>query len=132
MTAPAKRPNSATRQLRQLAVGEVICREHEAPGPAFVVISGSLRVYRQDRQDPGAIEQLAELGPGALVGELATLLNQPRSATVEATTLATVLEIPSAQLHVLAQEHSALLRVVVLALQERAGLSPVEIGRAHV
>jgi len=115
------------RRLRELEAGEVICREHDEPGPAYVVVSGSLRVYRQDRDNPDVIEQLAELGPGALVGELASLLNQRRSATVEATAEAVVLEIPSQQLHLLAQEHSALLRVLILALQERAGLSPEEI-----
>jgi uncharacterized protein (DUF2225 family)/CRP-like cAMP-binding protein len=112
----------------QVAAGEILCRESDAPGPAYVVVSGSLRVYRQDRQHPEEIEQLAELGKGALVGELSSLLNQPRSATVEATTPTEVLVIPGPQLHVLAQENAALLRVLVLALQERAGLSPVDIA----
>jgi uncharacterized protein (DUF2225 family)/CRP-like cAMP-binding protein len=127
METGLNRPSSAVRRLRELEAGEVICRENDAPGPAYIVVSGNLRVYRQDRENPEDIEQLAELGRGALVGELASLLNQPRSATVEATTRAVVLEIPSPRLHLLAQEHSALLRVLVLALQERAGLSPVEI-----
>ena len=38
-----------------------------------------------------------------------------------------VLEIPIAQLRSLAQSHSSLQRVLILALQERAGLSGAEI-----
>jgi len=121
-------PGSAARRVRTVAAGEVICRENDAWGPAYLIVSGSLRVYRRDRKNPQEIEQIADLGPGAVVGELAPLLNQPRSATVQAITRAEVLEMSSPQLRVLAQAHSALLRVLVLALQERAGLSSVEIA----
>ena len=72
----------------------MLCREDDPPGQAYLVISGTLRVFRRDRKNPQQSEDLAELGPGALVGELSALLNQPRTATVQAVTAAQLLPIP--------------------------------------
>jgi uncharacterized protein (DUF2225 family) len=116
------------RQVETLAPGAVLCRESDPPGQAYVVLSGSVRVYRLDRKNPTQNEELAELGAGALVGELSAVLNQPRTATVQAVTRTQVLGIPIDQLPALAQSHSSFRRVLVLALQERAGLTVDEIG----
>jgi uncharacterized protein (DUF2225 family)/CRP-like cAMP-binding protein len=124
---PTGRPGSLARRVLALTAGAVLCREDDPPGAAYLILSGSVRVYRRDRKNPQDIEQIAELGPGAVVGELAPLLNLPRSATVQAITRAEVLEMPSPQLRVMAQAHTSLLRVLTLALQERAGLSAAEI-----
>jgi CRP/FNR family cyclic AMP-dependent transcriptional regulator len=121
-------PNlNGVRHLKALAPGAVLCREDDPPGQAYLVVSGSLRVYRRDRKNPRQREELAELGPGSIVGELSSVLNQPRTATVQAATSAQVLAIPSDQLRDMARTHSSLLRVLILALQERAGMSPTEI-----
>jgi uncharacterized protein (DUF2225 family) len=87
-----------------------------------------MRVFRRDRKNPLETEELAELGPGAVVGEMAAMLNQPRSATVQAVTRVEVVELPTPRLRELTDKHSALLRVLVLALQERAGMSAEDIN----
>jgi uncharacterized protein (DUF2225 family)/CRP-like cAMP-binding protein len=116
------------RALSTLAAGATLCRENDPPGQAYLVISGTLRVFRRDRKNPQQNEDLAELGPGALVGELSAMLNQPRTATVQAITPVQLLPIPIEQLRTMAQTHPSLLRVLILALQDRAGLSPAQIS----
>lgn len=105
-----------------------MCREDDAPGPTYLVLSGRMRVFRRDRKNPLQTEELAELGPGAVVGEMSAMLNQPRSATVQAVTRAEVVELPTPRLRELTDKHSALLRVLVLALKERAGMSAKDIN----
>ena len=122
------------RRVLTLVPGAVLCREDDPPGQAYLVLSGSLRVYRRDRKNPQENEELAELGPGAIAGELSALLDQPRTATVQASTRTQVLALPMDQLRDMAQTHSSLLRVLILALKERAGLPAEkisELAQAH-
>lgn len=63
--------------------GTVVFQEGEAANKAYVVERGELEVRKRDA---GGVERvLATLGPGDWVGEMALLLNLPRSATVVAT-----------------------------------------------
>jgi aquaporin Z len=64
---------------RLVHAGEVVMAEGERGDEAYLVERGQLRVTR-DRA------LLAELGPGAWVGEMSLLLDEPRSATVTAVT----------------------------------------------
>lgn len=76
---------------RSFAAGETIVREGEVGRVAFMITQGRCRVYRDV---DGRQEELATLGPGDVFGEMALLLDEPRGATVEATTpvSATVLD----------------------------------------
>lgn len=114
--------------MRTLVSGAILCREDDPAGPAYLLLSGRLRVFRRDRKNPLETEDLANLGPGALVGEMAPMLNQPRSATVQAITRVEIVELPTPRLRELTQKHSALLRILVVALQERAGMSAEDIN----
>jgi CRP/FNR family cyclic AMP-dependent transcriptional regulator len=76
------------RQLRQLAQltteleaarGAVLCREGEVGRECFVVRDGEATVTIDG-------EQIATIGPGGVVGELALLDGEPRVATVTAAT----------------------------------------------
>lgn len=120
---PVQAPEAVRPCLRTLVAGQVVCREGDPPGPAWVVVAGSVRVYRRDLRTPNGIEVLGRLGPGAVCGEMAALLRQPRSATVQAIAPTEVLELPVDRLDALERVQPALLRVIVHALQERAGLS---------
>jgi CRP-like cAMP-binding protein len=60
------------------ASGDVLLREGAVEDWLFVVVEGEVEVTRSDRQ--------VRLGPGSVVGELAVLDPQPRSATVTAVT----------------------------------------------
>ncbi|HET8942448.1 MAG TPA: EAL domain-containing protein [Rudaea sp.] len=65
----------------ELARNQVLFCEGDAPTTAFLIESGSLRITAQHENGPMV---LGELGPGALVGEMAVLDDSPRSATVTA------------------------------------------------
>lgn len=64
---------------RLVSAGDTVMREGEAGEEAYLLERGRLRVTR-------AGIPLAELGPGAWVGEMSLLLDEPRSATVTAAT----------------------------------------------
>jgi CRP-like cAMP-binding protein len=65
-------------QEQTLDEGEVLMREGEIEAWLYVVVEGRLCVQRADRE--------VVVGPGTVVGELAVLDPEPRSATVTALT----------------------------------------------
>jgi len=66
----------------RFVAGTVVLREGEQADRAYVIERGELEVRK--RGDDGHERTLATLGPGAWVGEMALLLELPRSATVVA------------------------------------------------
>ncbi|MGA8224293.1 MAG: cyclic nucleotide-binding domain-containing protein [Candidatus Acidiferrales bacterium] len=62
--------------------GEVVIQEGEKSDCIYIVASGSLEVYRE--QDDGSVKAIDLLRDGACIGEMALLLNEPRSASVRA------------------------------------------------
>ena len=71
----------AAAQPVQLAAGEVIVREGDAGDAMFVVRSGVVRVTAEALAGE---KQVAELGPGAVFGEIALVGHEQRTATVRA------------------------------------------------
>ena len=65
----------------QLERGEVLFREGEDPGTAFLIESGEIEVRTRQR---GRDVILSVLGPGELVGEMAVIDDSPRTATARA------------------------------------------------
>jgi uncharacterized protein (DUF2225 family) len=114
--------------MRSLAVGQLLCQYGDPPGPLYIVLSGKLIVYRPNPKRPYENMELAQLGPGAVVGEAAAILGQLRSATVRALEASTLLEVPAHQLGVLAKTQAPFIRVIVKALHERSGLSASDIS----
>ena len=57
--------------------GDVLMQEKAAGREAFLITDGNVTVSRGKKK-------LAELGPGNLVGEMALIVDEPRSATVVA------------------------------------------------
>jgi CRP/FNR family transcriptional regulator, cyclic AMP receptor protein len=57
--------------------GKLITREGDSAGEMFVIASGRARVERDGRQ-------VAEIGPGDIIGEMALILEGRRNATVTA------------------------------------------------
>ncbi len=62
---------------------DVIVSEGELGDCFYIIRSGHVRVVRQD-QESGEELVLSELGPGEGFGEMALVIDQPRSATVKA------------------------------------------------
>nr|CRH04784.1 Putative cAMP-binding proteins-catabolite gene activator and regulatory subunit of cAMP-dependent protein kinases [Candidatus Magnetococcus massalia] len=69
--------------------GDYLCREGEEDGALFVMMRGKIKVTRAAAPDT----ILVELGEGAVMGELAFLLGQPRSAHVIATEEVTAFKV---------------------------------------
>ncbi len=63
-----------------LPAGEIVFHEGDAGDSIFVILTGSVRIYRQDQD--GQQLNLAFSGPGAFFGEVALLDGGPRSASV--------------------------------------------------
>ena len=62
-------------------ISDVIVRQGEHDDGVYLVLVGRVRVT-QSSGNGGAEVLIAELGPGEIFGELASLESQPRSATV--------------------------------------------------
>ncbi|HEX2571460.1 MAG TPA: protein kinase [Polyangia bacterium] len=66
---------------RVFAAGEPLMVEGEAGNAAYLIVRGSCVAYKTI---DGVRRELRRMGPGSVVGEMALLLSQPRTATVEA------------------------------------------------
>jgi CRP/FNR family transcriptional regulator len=71
--------------------GSLMFIEGESSAEMFIIRSGKIRILKQEGE--GTVE-LAVLGPGSVIGELALLDHQPRSATAQVIedTLVTVID----------------------------------------
>ena len=113
---------------RWLVSGQILCHEGDPPGPAYVICSGRVRIVRRDPADPERTVELAQLGTGDVIGELAPLLQQPRSATVQAIEPTQILELALDQLAPLLQSQAPLQRVIAAALKDRSGLDGQQLA----
>jgi|JI7StandDraft_1071085.scaffolds.fasta_scaffold534970_2 CRP/FNR family transcriptional regulator, cyclic AMP receptor protein len=95
-----------------VAEGTVIMEQGGGGRSAYVVLSGEFVVRRNGRK-------VATLGEGAIVGELALLDDQPRSATVVCTAPAHVLEVTSGQFRAVLDEVPALAHKLMTAMAGR-------------
>jgi signal transduction histidine kinase len=67
-------------QLQEVAAGDVLFRQGDVADRLFVVLRGALRVWVTETS--GEVLDLATVGPGGYVGEIALLDGGPRSASV--------------------------------------------------
>jgi CRP/FNR family transcriptional regulator, cyclic AMP receptor protein len=102
---------------------------HEGdPGDAcFIVRTGSCRVTRE--HPDGRAITLANLGPGAIFGELAMLDGEARSASVEATEDTDLLALPASDMRALIREHPEMAEKLVVALTRRLREANERIAR---
>ena len=98
--------------VRRFAAGEVLMEEGAVEAHLYVIVEGRTRVHRGERT-------LAELGPGATVGELAVLVPGPRSASVTALESTLVLRVDQPVLDELMFEWPELTQGVVAELVAR-------------
>ncbi|HVT78954.1 MAG TPA: cyclic nucleotide-binding domain-containing protein, partial [Acidimicrobiales bacterium] len=102
--------------MRPLSVtaGTVLFRTGDRGDTCFLVERGTLRVLTALDGD-----LLATLGPGSFVGELAVLLDEPRSATVIAEADADLLELSRTDIDSLMADHPSLALGISRALGRR-------------
>lgn len=91
--------------------------EGDDGGTCFILKSGSCRVTREHRD--GRAITLANLGPGAIFGEMSLFDQGTRSASVETSEETELLAIPAADMRSLLREHPQLAEKMVVALAER-------------
>jgi CRP/FNR family transcriptional regulator len=110
-------------RIGQVAIPRRFPREtrvfHEGdPGDAcYIVRSGACRVTRQHRD--GRAITLANLGPGAIFGELAMFDDGVRSASVEAAEDTELLALPAIDVRALLRRHPEVAEKLVVALTKR-------------
>jgi CRP-like cAMP-binding protein len=105
--------------LISLERGQVLFREGEPSDALYVVVEGELS-FQNER--PPRVE-LARVGPGSFIGEVALIVDQPRSATVTALSPAELLRIDRVTLSRVLADHGemlgAILRFVRIRLVDR-------------
>ncbi|MEQ1664606.1 MAG: Crp/Fnr family transcriptional regulator [Bdellovibrionales bacterium] len=83
-------------QLKDLKKGDILFREGDPSDAMYVIKKGRLSVTKS--KGSGEIE-LAELGPGEMLGEMAFFDNKPRSAGAKAKQDATIIVLPFSALY---------------------------------
>jgi len=99
-------------QEREVPAGTDIIREGEMGESMFIVVEGRVRVHLQNKQ-------VGILGSGSVIGELAALDYEPRSASVTAITETFLLELDGAALRQLMAERQGVTREVIHILCQR-------------
>ena len=99
-------------RLVEVPAGTVLIREGDPPGPAYVVRRGRL-----DVQVGGRV--VRELGAGEVIGEIALLTGELRSATVRARRDSTVIEVPREALGAVLDTEPGAARVVLGQVADR-------------
>ena len=102
-------------QLVTLAKGEVLFYEGDPGDALYVIVEGEVAV---SAEGPPRVE-MARLGAGSFIGEVALMTDQPRSATVTATTDAELLRIDRKTLSKVLAEHGEVLHAVLRFVRDR-------------
>jgi cAMP-dependent protein kinase regulator len=98
-----------------LAVGAALFHEGDPGDALYVIVEGEVSV---SAEGPPLVE-MARLGPGAFIGEVALMTEQPRSATVTATEPSELLRIDRHTLSRVLANHGDVLRAVLRFVRER-------------
>lgn len=99
-------------RLVVVPAGTWLIQAGDPPGSAYVVRQGRLVIEIGGRV-------IRELGPGEVIGELALLTGEPRSASVRARRDSTVLEIPRPAFEDVLASDTAASRVILTQIAER-------------
>ncbi|WP_434685658.1 mechanosensitive ion channel domain-containing protein [Pseudanabaena minima] len=96
-------------------ISEIICRENDPSEEFYIILSGVVEVFSEKNN-----QAIATLGEGEFFGEISLLTGTPRTATVRALTVDTVLfVVEQQQLQKLLSEHKELGEQIALKLSER-------------
>ncbi|MEZ5073320.1 MAG: Crp/Fnr family transcriptional regulator [Solirubrobacterales bacterium] len=102
---------------RSFPKGARVFHEGDTSDACYVIRSGEVRVTRE--HPDGRAIALATLGPGELVGELAMIDGEVRSASVEALTDLELLAVSAADMRGLLERNAEITAKLVVALARR-------------
>jgi CRP-like cAMP-binding protein len=108
--------------------GDTVFREGDPADTLFLVESGRVHVWTSDER-----QLLASLGPGSILGEIALLLDVPRTATVRAVTACSMLLLTRRSLNELVRKYPSISAELTRELGRRLRSTSrhVERGRAQ-
>ncbi|MBA3459761.1 MAG: cyclic nucleotide-binding domain-containing protein [Deltaproteobacteria bacterium] len=101
--------------LVPLEAGIALFKEGDPGDALYVIVEGEVSVQAEG---PPRVE-MARLGPGSFIGEVALMTDQPRSATVTATVPSELLRIDRHTLSRVLADHGDVLRAVLRFVRER-------------
>jgi membrane protein len=96
--------------------GETLIEEGDTAKDAFFLYSGQVAVYKRF---PDGERHLADMDEGNLLGEMAYLLNEARTASIRAKTEVTALVLPPEMLEELMRYSAPLSRRIIASLAQR-------------
>jgi NTE family protein/lysophospholipid hydrolase len=111
----------------RLAGGETLFAEGDRPDYLYVVVRGRLEVVRND--GAGRTELIDRLGQGAVVGEVALLSGEPRTATVRAVRDSELIRLSKDALFRLLEQHPSAAIEILRILARR--IRPVPSARSQ-
>ena len=114
---PATLELAQASHARQLTKGALLLKEADSDTEVFLLLSGALRTLRSTEQ--GQDVWFTDLQPGELIGEIAALINQPRSSDVKAHLPSVVLAISQRRFLEIASRHGAVGLAVARLLARR-------------
>ena len=103
---------------RHLVPGQDVCKEGEAGDAVFLLVKGKVRVFTGGDGER-AERTLSELGPGAVIGEMAVFDAAPRSATVRAVERTRFLVVPGDEFKALLVERPEISTAIIAELVRR-------------
>lgn len=108
-----------TRRLLPLDVDaeEIVVREGDPADSMYVIVEGRVRV---ERRTPGGVEFVAHLAEGDVFGEMATLLDAPRQASVVAETDLKLLALSASDVRRLAHDRPSIGERIMRLVKRRA------------
>jgi len=96
-----------------------LIRQGEAGDCLYVVVSGKVRIYSENEN--GDVNLIDHSGPGEVLGEMALLTGESRSASVVAEMPVKAMSLSASVVHELAQEHAELSKLMSNIVAKRLG-----------
>ncbi len=116
-----------TCEVLQYNTEEYLCHKDEEPDAVYVVLSGNVQVRDETG---GKLVVLDDKSVGGLIGEMAVLRGEPRSASVRAIANVEVLKIPNDRFMELITSNEKLARYVMKVLADKVALASAQLSRS--
>lgn len=107
-------------ERRAVAKGDIIIAQGKSGFEAFLIQSGEVVVYTEAN---GKRVELAQMGPGQIIGEMALVVDAPRTATVQALSECNLIVITRETLNDKLQKSDPTVRALVTMLMKRLAQS---------